>query len=184
MNRLFHFDAWMFGLVNAGAGTPMWRIHAATFVSDFLPACLLLALALLALVQPERRRTLWMALLSLCITWLVVRLVREQWPLPRPAALELGIQWVVHNARGGFPSLHASGAFAVAMVLLFERRDRWAALFVSAAAAIAWSRVYLGLHFPTDVLTGAALGSLVALMVLRVSDRRRPPARRARRALP
>jgi len=72
----------------------------------------------------------------------------------------------------------------VAMVLLFERRDRWAALFALAAVAIAWSRVYLGLHFPTDVLAGAALGSLVALLAQRLAWRRRRDVRAARRAVP
>ena len=105
--------------------------------------------------------------------------------MPRPAALELGIQWLPQGRRSGFPSLHASGSFAVAMVLLFERRDRWAALFVFAAAAIAWSRVYLGLHFPMDVLAGAVAGSLIALFVERFAFRRGRKVRDVRRrALP
>jgi len=181
MNAL---DFTLFPWVNAGASTPAWRIELAVFASDILPACMLLALAVLALLHPQRRRTLWTALGSLLVTWLVVRFARELWPMPRPGALDVGIQWVSHALRGGFPSLHSSGAFAVAMVLLFERRDRWAALFVLAAVAIAWSRVYLGLHFPTDVLAGAALGSLVALLAQRLAWRRRRDVRAARRAVP
>ena len=177
-------DISLFNGVNAAAGTPMWRIHFAALVSNALPAVMLLILAVLALMRAQRRRTLWAALLSLFITWLVVRVVREGWPMPRPGALDLGIQWVPHGKRSGFPSLHASGSFAVAMVLLFERRDRWAVLFVLAATAIAWSRVYLGLHFPMDVLAGAAAGSLVALLVERFAFRRGRKLSAARRALP
>lgn len=177
-------DITLFPWINAAAGTPAWQIGLATFVSDHLPACMLLVLAVLKIWRPEERRVLWTALSSLLVTWLIVRLVRDTWSLPRPAALDLGIQWVEHATRGGFPSLHASGAFAVAMVLVFERRDLLALLFVLAAAAVAWSRVYLGVHFPTDVLAGAALGSLVALLAQGASHWRRRPAGRVRRALP
>ena len=180
-----HFDVSLFALVNAGAGTPAWRIHLAALVSNFLPAAMVLLLAVLALLTPQRRRTLWVALLSLFVAWVCVNLFRYWMPMPRPAALELGTQWLSQGIRSGFPSMHASGSFAVAAALLLERRDRWAFLFLLAAASIAWSRVYLGLHFPSDVLVGAALGGLVATMVhgLTVGGQR-VAARRTRRALP
>lgn len=158
-------DMSLFALVNAGVGTPMWRIHLAAIVSNFLPALMVLVLAVLALAHPQHRRVLWTALASLLIAWVLVNLIRSWMPMPRPAALDLGMQWLPQGSRSGFPSLHATGSFAVAMALVLERRDRWALLFVLAAGAIAWSRVYLGLHFPTDVLAGAALGGLVALVV-------------------
>jgi undecaprenyl-diphosphatase len=178
-------DMSLFALLNAGAGTPMWRIHIAAIISNFLPAVMVLVLAGLALLRPDRqRRVLWAALLSLLLAWLSVNLFRYWMPMPRPAALEMGIQWLAQGQRGSFPSMHAAGSFAVAMSLWLERRDRWALLFVLAACAIAWSRVYLGLHFPTDVLAGAALGALVALVVRLMVFRRPRAVRDPRRALP
>lgn len=178
-------DMSLFSLINAGAGTPAWRIHCAAFVSNVLPAATVLAIALLALARPERRQTLWVALASMLVTWIAVTAFRTWLPLPRPGALEVGIQWVSHSDRGSFPSLHAAGSFAVAMAYLLERRDRWALMLVVAAAAIAGSRVYLGLHFPTDVMAGALVGSLAALSAHRVATwRRRAPAEpRAKRVL-
>ncbi len=61
-----------------------------------------------------------------------------------------------------FPSGHAATAFAGAVSLTYLWR-RGAPLFFLLAAAIAFSRVYVGVHYPGDVLAGAALGTVVAL---------------------
>jgi len=63
-----------------------------------------------------------------------------------------------------FPSGHAMSAFAVAAAIaVLAPRARWPVLGV--AAAIAFSRVYLGVHFWIDVLAGAALGIAVGVVV-------------------
>jgi undecaprenyl-diphosphatase len=62
---------------------------------------------------------------------------------------------------GSFPSGHAATSFAAAMVLTFAR-PRWAPAFFLLALAIGFSRVYVGVHYPLDVVGGAVLGILVA----------------------
>lgn len=60
-----------------------------------------------------------------------------------------------------FPSDHATAAGAVAVGLLFANR-RWGIIASVLAASMAFTRVYVGAHYPSDVLTGLALGGIVA----------------------
>lgn len=64
-----------------------------------------------------------------------------------------------------FPSGHTSVAYAAAVVLaMFHPRKR--NLFFALAAAIAWSRIYLGKHYPLDVLGGAVVGWVSAWIAI------------------
>jgi undecaprenyl-diphosphatase len=82
---------------------------------------------------------------------------RERPPLryPEPKALVP----VPHDA--SFPSGHAATSFAAATILSFSF-PRFAPLLYLLAAAVTFSRVYVGVHYPLDVVGGAVLGVLVA----------------------
>jgi len=77
-----------------------------------------------------------------------------RYPEPKP------LVHVPHDA--SFPSGHAATSFAAATILTFAFPRLGPPLFVL-AAAVAFSRVYDGVHYPLDVIGGAALGILVAL---------------------
>lgn len=65
-----------------------------------------------------------------------------------------------------FPSGHAANAFAVATFLWlgWRRRSAHAAWLLAYAALIAYSRIYLGVHYPGDVVAGALLGAAAATL--------------------
>jgi|SRR5215218_2248541 len=67
-----------------------------------------------------------------------------------------------HAADPGFPSDHATAAFAIAVAILLRKRG-WGIAALVAATVLAIGRVALGVHYPSDVLAGAALGGAAAL---------------------
>ncbi len=69
-----------------------------------------------------------------------------------------------HAADPGFPSDHATGAFAVAMAIWLRDR-RWGTVALLAAAVLSIGRVAIGVHYPSDVLAGDALGCAAALLL-------------------
>ena len=85
----------------------------------------------------------------------------------RPCNIDFSIKMLVSRPDSyGFPSNHSASAFAAATALLVTlKKKRWAILGYILATAIALSRLYVFVHFPSDVLVGAIVGSLIALLV-------------------
>lgn len=89
----------------------------------------------------------------------------------RPCRLEAGLDFAVHlvhnkcGGKYGFVSSHSANFFALAtfLSLLFKRR-KLSILFLSVAALVAYSRIYLGVHYPGDVIGGAMIGALSAYL--------------------
>lgn len=76
---------------------------------------------------------------------------------------------IVNGYRGGnfgFPSCHAANTFALAvyLVLLCRKNKLWLPMFLWASMNC-YSRMYLGVHYPGDILVGASVGSLAAAVV-------------------
>lgn len=89
-------------------------------------------------------------------------------PRRRPAAAELPVYRTVADppSSSSFPSGHAASAAAFATAVTMEHR-RVAPAVVPLAALVGWSRVHVGVHWTSDVLAGAALGSAIAQVTRR-----------------
>jgi undecaprenyl-diphosphatase len=89
--------------------------------------------------------------------------------------------FLAHAPDPGFPSDHATAAFAIGTVLVL-RLGRWGLVALLAAAALAISRVLVGVHYPSDVAAGALLGTVTALLVCVLATRSHHASETALRA--
>jgi len=110
---------------------------------------------------------------SVWTTDLLTTGLKEVFGRPRPFE-ELGAAEPLLRATVGesLPSGHASTSFAGALVLAYLVRRAVPALFVL-ATLIAFSRVYIGVHYPLDVVAGAVLGAVVGLATIALVRARR-----------
>jgi undecaprenyl-diphosphatase len=101
---------------------------------------------------------------SAALALLIAHFVSAAADRPRPFVAHAGSihPFLAHAADPSFPSDHATAAFAIAVAVLLRQR-RWGIALVALATVVAVGRVFLGLHYPTDVLAGAALGGATAL---------------------
>lgn len=100
--------------------------------------------------------------LALAVAQVIARLADRPRPfVAHPGSVHL---FSAHAADSGFPSDHATAAFAIAVALVLRFRLVGLGALV-AATVLAVTRVAMGVHYPTDVLAGAALGSACALVL-------------------
>ena len=91
----------------------------------------------------------------------------------RPYEVLEGLQHLVHiTDPNSFPSGHTTAAFAAGVVWFRTLPAQWARVLAPASAFLmAFSRMYVGVHYPTDVLAGAVIGTVCALLALWLGKR-------------
>ena len=90
---------------------------------------------------------------------------------PRPCQIDLDFALLVDRpSSSSFPSTHSAWAFGAATAVFMQHKKSGIAAFI-AAALIAFSRMYLFLHFPTDVLAGIVLGIALGMLANWITGR-------------
>jgi undecaprenyl-diphosphatase len=157
-----HFEHW---IVEQRLGWLDWFFIALSWIGRLGAVWIAIAFAL-ALVW-RRPSILFMTIAADFTAELLCSLGKTLVPRHRPFETQLGPPSTTHS----FPSGHSATSFACATVLS-HCVPRLRVPFFVLATLIAVSRIYNGMHYPTDVLAGAVLGVLVGLAVLAFARRR------------
>lgn len=103
---------------------------------------------------------------------LINQLIGVAWQHPRPFMIGLGHTFLSHAADSSFPSDHLTLLWSVAFSLLIQRSPRGAGVALALLGLpMAWARIYLGVHFPLDMLGALAVAMLSAWLAFREAPR-------------
>lgn len=158
----------LFLWINATGTSPDWLIALATFIARDVIAIVPLMIVVLWLWGPRSQLTSQRVLVvktgiallyALAISWCLGHL----FPHPRPFAIGLGYQYLDHAPDESYPSDHGTVIFTFALAFICWHRLWSGAILLATGVAIAWSRIYLGVHWPLDMLGGLLVGLLACL---------------------
>ncbi len=161
----------LFAAINASANPPAGLVAMAGFFAKWVIFGFALAMVWgWVRGREQARRQLFVAGGTVVLALLANRGISALWYHPRPFEAGLGHTLLEHGVDSSFPSDHASVVFAVAFGLIVARAPAlWCVLATGLALGVAWSRVYLGVHWPLDmagsfIVAGVAAGIMAALM--------------------
>lgn len=99
---------------------------------------------------------------------LINQIIGLAWQHPRPFMIGLGHTLIPHAADSSFPSDHLTLLWAVAFSFLMHRGPRLAGIALALLGLpVAWARIYLGVHFPLDMVGAALVAVLSAWLAFR-----------------
>ena len=160
----------MFDALNAPAEPAAGVLMVAQFSAEYL--LYLMALAMLVgwfFSGQKMRRALVVAGVTVIVGLALNHLIGLFIYHSRPFEIGVGHQFLPHVIENSFPSDHGTLVFSVAMGLLFTHGGKvWGGIAFVAALVVAWSRVYLGVHWPLDMAGSLVVSAVSALFVLTV----------------
>lgn len=155
----------LFLAINASDHPPAGLVALARLVADSPVLVAPLLLAGLWVRDARRRGALLAVAVAVLAGQALNQLAAQFCYEPRPFALGIGRSLLAHVADNSFPSDHATLAFALGCGLIATgAAPGWGAVACAMALATGWARVYLGVHFPADVIAAAPIGGLAGLL--------------------
>ena len=154
---------WIQEHLRVDALTPFWKVI--TFLGN--GGWFWLVMAAVLLVPKKTRRTGIAALLSIAIGFLITNvLLKNTVARPRPfdAYTEI-IPLITRPTDFSFPSGHTCASFACALIFFRMLPKKYGVPAVILAGMVAFSRLYLGVHYPGDVLGGFLVAVFVSTLV-------------------
>ncbi len=175
------FDIWLFRAIN-GTYTSSFLDALMVYVtqkSNFLGVIIVAAVLILVFGKRQDRMGLLLLVLVVATSDFTCNILKHLFMRLRPCSALEGVRLLV-GCGGAYsmPSGHATNISA-AMVFLALRYRKGAPFFLIFAVMVAYSRVYVGVHYPSDIVAGALLGTAIAFFYS-WAEKKVPEAYRAR----
>lgn len=160
-------EAWdrsLFELLNASATAGPSIVAFARLAASWPPYLVLVIIAALWVWGSfEKRSALLTAAMSLAVGMATNAIVHSIWHHPRPEELGAGHTLIPHAQDTSFPSDHVTFIWSLGLGLIVTKGWRlWAVVAGGLGLLTAWARIYLGVHFPIDIVGSAAVSVFAA----------------------
>lgn len=143
----------LFSWINASPEASNTSIHFAIFIANDLLYCMILLFAWFWLRgNYDTKKQILKAFIFTSIAILISQCISHVYYHPRPFVMEVGRTLIYHAPNGSFPSDHMLIFSTIAFSYLFSAQRKLGIFLLIMAWLVAWSRVYLGVHFPLDML--------------------------------
>jgi len=161
-NQLENWNIEFFHWINASANPPVFVPPTAYFCAEILLYILALWMVIAWIRGKASIRVgLLYATLSTGLGLGINQLIGQLWYHPRPFEMGIGQLLLKHAPNTSFPSDHGLVFFSIGLALLWlTSTRRLGAIITLTGVIVAWSRIYLGVHFPLDML-----GSFVVAII-------------------
>ena len=143
----------LFSWINASPEASNTSIHFAIFIANDLLYCMILLFAWFWLRgNYDTKKQILKAFIFTSIAILISQCISHVYYHPRPFVMEVGRTLIYHAPNGSFPSDHMLIFSSIAFSYLFSAQRKLGIFLLVMAWLVAWSRVYLGVHLPLDML--------------------------------
>jgi undecaprenyl-diphosphatase len=176
MDYIEHLNSTLFLIINASLPARPALVTTAWFFAEYLIWVIPCGLVAAWLCGPWRRAA-FRAALSALLAFLISYAIGLAWPHPRPFVLGIGTNLLEHAPDSSFPSDHLTLWWAIAFSLLVPAHRRHGLPQIRLTGLVlallglpmAWARIYLGVHYPLDMLGAVLLAPISATSTARAS---------------
>lgn len=154
-----------FLLLNAGADAPQWAVVSSHLIAKRLIYIIPLLLAGLWLWGDSHQRQIALqALVTTALALACNQAIGLIMPTVRPFELGLGVTLLSHAPTPSFPSNHLT-IFCCVGFCLWQRHTGLGLSVLGVGLVVAWSRIYVGVHFPLDMLGAIVIAGVATTVV-------------------
>ncbi|MGK9154346.1 phosphatase PAP2 family protein [Acinetobacter radioresistens] len=147
------FNLNLFKLINASENATDLSINGAIFIAnDLLYIMLIIFLVLWFKGNFDTKKQILKAFIFTSIAITISQIISQLFYHPRPFVMEVGRTIIFHVPNGSFPSDHMLIFSTIAFSYFFSKQRIIGLGLIGLAWLVAWSRIYLGVHFPLDML--------------------------------
>lgn len=162
----------LFSFINASSDASDLKINFAIFIANDLLYCMIALFAWFWLRGDYQiKKQILKAFIFTSIALFISQCISHIYYHPRPFVMDVGRTLIYHSPNGSFPSDHMLIFSSIAFSYFFSTYRKLGIFLIMLAWLVAWSRIYLGVHFPLDMLGAFVLAFALNLFGLTLWNR-------------